>query len=445
VPRGAILLAVLTLGAYGMGLLRDRAFARTFGAGPELDAYNAALALPELVLNVLVISGLVAAFVPVYSGLARDGDEPAHAFGRLVLTIATLVMAAAVAVMFVAAPATVELVAPGFSAEQRELYVSLFRLMCATAVIFAASFTLGEVLVGKQRYLAYAIAPILYNGGIVGGTLLLGDSIGIYGAAVGTVAGASLHLAVRLVDVARAGFRIAVSLAVRMPAFAEYVRLAIPKMVSQPIEPLTFLYFTRVASDFAAGNVSAVSFARNFASVPVVVIGVQFAVAAFPILSRAAAAGEQSRFRSVLGMSGLSIAGLTVLAAVALYLLAGLAIEVLLGGGAFDAEDVALTTLILGAFAFSIPLESLTQLFARAVYATKNTILPVLASLAGLAATVVAIEALRSGLGIVALPAGYAIGMATKLAILTLVLPGRIGGIGRSPTAPGQVVGPSLP
>ena len=414
-----------------MGLLRDRAFARTYGAGAELDAYNAALALPELVLNILVVSGLVAAFVPLYSGLARDADEPAHAFGRVVLTVATLVMAVAVAVMFVFAPATAEIVAPGFGPAQRELYVSLFRLMCVTAVVFAASFTLGEILVGKQRYLAYATAPILYNAGIVGGTLLLGDAYGIYGAAIGTVVGALLHLAVRLVDVGRAGFRLAVSVAIRTPAFGQYIRLAVPKMVSQPIEPLTFLYFTRVATEFPPGSVSAVSFARNFASVPVVVIGVQFAIAAFPIMSRAAAAGESGRFRSVLGSSGVSIAGLTTLAAVALYLVGGLAIELLLGGGAFDADDVALTTLLLGAFAFSIPLESLTQLFARAIYATRNTILPVLASLAGLAATVVAVGALTDSLGIVALPAGYAVGMATKLALLTIALPSRIRGIGR--------------
>jgi putative peptidoglycan lipid II flippase len=436
VPRGAILLAVLTFGAYVMGLVRDRAFATTYGAGAELDAYNAALALPELVLNVLVISGLVAAFVPVYSGLARVGLGPADAFGRVVLTVATLVMAVAVGIMFVFAPETVDLVAPGFSAEQQSLYVSLFRLMSVTAIIFAASFTIGEVLVSRQRYLAYAIAPILYNAGIVAGTLLLGDSIGIYGAAIGTVAGALLHLAVRLSDVARAGFRLAVSFAVGLPAFAEYMRLAIPKMLSQPIEPLTFLYFTRVASEFPAGSVSAVSFARNFASVPVVVIGVQFAIAAFPILSRAAATGDRARFSTVLGWVGLSIAGLTTAAAIGLVVLGQPAIEVLLGGGAFDAEDVALTSLLLGAFALSVPLESLTQLFARGIYATRNTILPVLASLAGLGVTIIAIGTLTASLGIVALPGGFAVGMAVKLGLLVLATPGRIRGIGTPAAAP---------
>src|SRR5512134_3489881 len=80
IPRGALLLSVLTFGSYVMGLLRDRVFARTFGAGSDLDVYNAALALPELVLDVLVTAGLSAAFVPVFTRLRADRAAEAEGF-----------------------------------------------------------------------------------------------------------------------------------------------------------------------------------------------------------------------------------------------------------------------------------------------------------------------------------------------------------------------------
>ena len=73
--RGAIVLSVLTFAGYAMGLVRDRMFARTFGAGAELDAYNAAFVLPELALDVLVAGGLVAPFVPVFIGLKTEASE----------------------------------------------------------------------------------------------------------------------------------------------------------------------------------------------------------------------------------------------------------------------------------------------------------------------------------------------------------------------------------
>ena len=71
-PRGAVLLSALTFAAYVMGLVRDRTFARTFGAGSELDVYNAALILPELALDVLVVAGLSSAFVPVFARIRHD-------------------------------------------------------------------------------------------------------------------------------------------------------------------------------------------------------------------------------------------------------------------------------------------------------------------------------------------------------------------------------------
>src|SRR5919204_3323530 len=202
-PQGALLLSVLTFGSYLMGLVRDRFFARTFGAGAELDAYNAAFVVPELLFDVIVAGGLAAPFVPVFSKLATEDQEAAHDFGRTVLTVGLIVMAALSALLFVIAPVTVEVVAPSFGPEQRDLYTRLFRVMCLTPLIFTASIALGEVLVAKRRFLFYGLAPLLYNGGIVAGTVLLGSELGIFGAAVGALLGALLHLGIRLAGILR--------------------------------------------------------------------------------------------------------------------------------------------------------------------------------------------------------------------------------------------------
>ena len=434
-PRGAILLAVLTFGGYAMGLVRDRIFARTFGAGTELDAYNAAFVLPELALDVLVAGGLAAPFVPIFLGLRESGggDGAAHEFGQTILTLAVLVMAIASAVLFVLAPFTVSVIAPGFQATaERELYTGLFRVMCVTPVIFAASIALGEVLVADRRFLFYGLAPLLYNGGIVAGTLLFAGRLGIYGAALGAVLGALLHLGIRVVGIGRTGFRIRPRLAVRTAAVREFVRLMIPKMASHPIDPLTFLYFTALATRFGAGSVSAVSFARNFQSVPVSLIGVSIAVAAFPILSAAVASGDRPAFVRTLATNLATTAVLTSGAAIGLFILSRVVIAVLLGGGAFGSEDVALTAGLLAAFALSIPLESLTHLLARAFYATHNTLIPVLASVAGLVVIVVVGESLAPSLGITAIPIAFTAGSLTKVVTLAALVRPRVRGIGVS-------------
>src|SRR5919106_5078147 len=93
IPEGAALLSVLIFGSYLLGLVRDRIFARTFGAGPELDAYNAAFVLPELLLDVLVEAGLAAPFIPIFLKLRAVGDgSEADRFARTILTGAVSVM-----------------------------------------------------------------------------------------------------------------------------------------------------------------------------------------------------------------------------------------------------------------------------------------------------------------------------------------------------------------
>jgi putative peptidoglycan lipid II flippase len=168
--------------------------------------------------------------------------------------------------------------------------------------------------------------------------------------------------------------------------------------------------------------VSAVSFARNFQSVPVSLIGVSFSLAIFPTLSAAWAAGDRSGYVAALRTNVLTIAVLTVGAAAGLFLVGGLAIRILLGGGAFDAEDVALTTLVLSVFALSVPFDALSHPLSRGIYATHNTIYPVLASVLALVVTVGTAGWLAPQVGIVAIPLGFTAGAAAKVVALLIGL-----------------------
>lgn len=419
-PRGGVLLSVLLFGSYGMGLLRDRIFARSFGAGAELDAYNAAFVLPELLLDVLVEAGLAAPFIPIFLRLRAGGDAfRADDFARAILTAGVVVMGTAAVLMFVFAEATTALIAPGFTGAQRDLYVSLFRVMLVTPILFAASLTLGQVLLAEQRFFWYGLPPLLYNGGIIVGTVAFSGSLGIYGPAIGAVLGASLHLGSRFIGLRNSTFRIGFGWRAPAESLREFARLMAPKMVSHPVEPMTFLFFTNIASGLAAGSVTVVSYARNFQSVPVSLIGVAFSLAVFPALSTAHARGDRRGFLRLLGTNLATIVVVTTAAAAILAVIGELAIRILLGGGAFDETDVVRTGSVLAAFAISIPFESATHLLSRAIYATEHTVLQVLASLAGLGVTIGATLALVGGAGILAVPLGFGIGQAAKVLLLS--------------------------
>ncbi len=390
VPSGAIVLSVLSLAYFAMGIVRNRVFANTYGAGAELDAYNAAFRIPEIALDVLVAAGLTAPFVPIFSSLRRDREDDANDFGRTVLTGVVGVMGIASIVLFVAAPWLGERVGSSFDAATQDLYVQLMRINCVAQVMFAASIAIGEILVANRRFVFYALAPILYTTGIVLGTVLFAGTYGVIATAWGAVAGAAAHLGIRVAGSLRTSFRIRPMWRIHTPAVREFVRLMIPRMVSHPIEPLMFTYFTVLAASLGVGSVSSVNFAADYQVVPVSLIGISFSLAVFPTLSAAYAAGERATFSSLLRRNLAAIATLTILAAIALYVLSGTLVSVLLGGGKFDADDVTRTSAVVAAFALSVPFDALAYPLSRGLYATHDTIRQVAASFVGLGVVVVA-------------------------------------------------------
>jgi putative peptidoglycan lipid II flippase len=430
IPRGALILSFLSFGYFAMGIVRNRVFANTFGAGAELDAYYAAFRLPEIALDVLVAAGLTAPFVPIYTSLRRDDVGGADRFARTVLTGAIGLMTLASVTLFVLAPWIGDRFA-GFDGPTRSMYVDLLRINCFSQVLFAASFALGEVLVAHRRFVSYALAPILYTGGIVLATVVFADRFGIVATAWGAVAGAGAHLAVRAIGTLRTSFRVGLSVAVRTPAFREFVRLMLPRMASHPIELLMFTWFTILATGLGPGSVTSFNFASDYQVVPILLIGAPFSLAVFPVLSAAFADGDIRTFRVVLGRSLVSVAALTTISAAALFILSGTVVQVLLGGGRFGPDDAARTAVVVAAFAISIPFDALAYPLSRGLYATHDTIRQAIASFAGLGIVAVVSALLVGPVGILAIPLAYAAGMAAKDLLLGLFLARRLRSLGQ--------------
>jgi putative peptidoglycan lipid II flippase len=431
-PRGALLLSVLSLGYFATGIARNRVFANTFGAGSEIDAYYAAFRLPEIALDVLVAAGLTAPFVPIFTSLKRENEDAANGFGRTVLTGAILVMALASTVIFLVAPWIADWL-EGFDEATRSLYVDLLRINCVAQVLFAASFALGEILVANRRFLAYALAPILYSGGIVVATVLFAGTFGIAATAWGAVAGAAAHLGVRLVGTLRTSFRIRPELHVRTPAFREFIRLMLPRMVSHPVELLMLTWFTVLATRIGPGGVSSLNLALDYQVVPILLVAAPFSLAVFPTLSAAFADRDGATFRAVLRRNVVTVAILTILAATALFVLSGTLVDVLLGGGRFGADDVSRTTAMVAVFALSVPFDALAYPLSRGLYATHDTIRQAASSFVALGVVVVVSSLLVGPAGILAIPLGYAAGVAAKDLLLALFLLQRLRRVRISP------------
>ena len=428
-PRGAVILGTLFVVNAGSGFLAKKVLAHVFGAGPETDALTSATYLVSFPVTILVLGGVVGPFLPLFVGLKDEAEEAAREFARTILTAALITVGLAIAALFILAPQIASIAVPGFEASERDLYVNLVRVVCAGQLAIAASMVLGEVLVAERRWWTYGLAEFASYAGLAAGAFLLGGPMGIYGAAIGSLVGGLAHLGVRLVGIYRTTFRPRLSLSLRTKGVGEFAWLILPRMASSALVWFFAAYFTRIASTLAPGSTTSVAYAQDFQSTAENVVGVAFALAAFPALSAAAAAGDRSGFRRIFRTNFLTIAFFSILAAAALAALAGF-IAGLFKGGAFDDTDASRLTLVLVILAISVPFESLVELLARAIMATHNTLEPTIAVLVGFIAGVVVTTTLSTGVGLAALPIGYVTFQAVRVIVLGLFLRPRMSRIG---------------
>src|SRR3989344_3569960 len=256
--QAAYLLAALTLASQVLALLRDRTFAHTFGAGEVLDLYYAAFRVPDLVFA--LVSSLVSAYViiPRITGMDREATR------KLLSESATFLFAfgglLCVALAFLM-PQLLALLYPSFIASPLHgEFVLLARILLLQPILLGLSGVIASVTQVHRRFFLYALSPVLYNLGIILGTVVFYPRWGLPGIGVGVVIGAVGYLAVHIPVVIEAG----VLPRLRLPRFAHMapiVRDSIPRSLALGMSSITVLVLTAIASRIGTGSVSVFTFA----------------------------------------------------------------------------------------------------------------------------------------------------------------------------------------
>ncbi len=379
--------AALLLGAAGLlsrllGILRDRFLAGTFGAGRELDVYYAAFQIPDFMSVLFLFGAGSAAILPIFQEyLARDRDEARRLISELslVFVVGAVIFSAAAAL---AAPFLVSFIAPGFGAEDRALTAALARIMLLSPILLGLSSIFSSVVQSFQRFLAFALAPILYNIGIIIGIFAFVPLWGVAGLAGGVILGATLHFLTQFITVRRLGFSPStklsfVSYEAKLRRFPEGVRrviaLSFPRVLSVSLSNLTLLIIVAIGSTLAAGSIAVMQLAYNLYFVPLGVFGTSYAIAIFPRISRAFIVRDAGEFFRELYLGIRTIFFWTAPSTIILIVLRAHIVRVALGAGEFGWEDTRLTAAALAAFSLAVVSGALLSLLIKGFYALENT------------------------------------------------------------------------
>ena len=428
--RSALIVAVFFGLEKVLGFARQLLIARQFRLSAELDAFNAANNIPDLIF-VLVSGGTLAlAFIPVLSEtLEKKGRTAAWDLFSRIANLVFLVAAGLSIVIALLADVLVRgVVTPGFSLEQQRLVADLMRLNLISTLIFSVSGLVMAGLQANQHFLLPAMAPSMFDLGMLVGVLILAPEtgyqlgplhlpafgLGIHGLVYGGILGALLYLGIQVPGLIRYRFRWTPAINLRHPGVLQVLNLLGPRMVTVGFIQVVFILQDNFASWLVEGSVSALVYGWLFMQVPETIIGTAIATVLLPTISELIARNDFDGFREALNKAVRVILALTI--PVAAILSTGL--RPLVGLLGFEATAADLVVWTGRAYMLGIIGHALLEIAARGFYARQDAITPML--LSGLATLLFAglAWALARPLGAPGIALANAIAFTTEALIL---------------------------
>ncbi|HLD31666.1 MAG TPA: murein biosynthesis integral membrane protein MurJ [Patescibacteria group bacterium] len=422
VTGAALVLGLASFASRLIGIGRDRIFAHYFGAGDILDTYYAAFRIPDLVYNLIVVGALSSGFIPVFVELSLRDKQKAWKITSAIINILGLILVIICGLLWIFTPQIMPYLVPGFGAEKIAQTILLTRIMYLSPIILGISGIVNGVIQAKRNFFIYSLTPILYNLGIIIGTIFLFPIFGLAGLAYGVILGAVLHLLTQIPTLYQHGYHYRPILLWRDRDVHTIFRLTIPRALSMGVSQINLIVTTTLASTLALGSVAIFNLASNLQAFPVSIIGISFAVAVFPILTESfaekhldnLAAQISATIRQVLFF----ISPLTII----FLLLRAQIVRVVLGSGEFDWQDTITTADTLAFFTLSLFAQCLIHLLARGFYAIRDTKTPFYIAIIAAIVNISSAIYLKNILGVPGLALAFTISAIFQMAMLWFML-----------------------
>lgn len=395
IQLAAVLLAGSTLTSSFLGLYRDRLLNGLYSGTPTgevaLDSYTYAFSVPDFMFIILVSGALSVTFIPVFNQRMATGNKKSawELSSSLINFMALISLVVSVLIMVFAEPLITHVIAPGLDESSRELAVSMMRVIAINPFLFSIATVIASIQQAVGRFTFYALAPTIYNIGIIIGALFFTDGItifgvqlfegGIMGVALGVVLGSILQLIISAIGLIGLGFDYQFKVFWRNKGFRKVIRMLPARSIDQGMDYFVGLVELRIASFMESGVARALQQALTLHTMPINLIGVAISTAAFPSMTESLGAGDKDRFRLELQKIIRVIVWLALPIATITFFTRGYIVSFIKNGGE------PLWAGLLGALVGAILFRSVYHIAARSFYAQQDTKTPLYISIFSIA------------------------------------------------------------
>jgi putative peptidoglycan lipid II flippase len=360
------------------GFFRLMVIAYVGGRSGDVDAYQVAFFIPEI-LNHMVASGFLSiTFIPIFSRyLAENQEAQGWQVFSIVMTGFGSLLLLFIIIAYTFAPELVAVIARGRPDPTfRENVIRMTRIIMPAQFFFFTGGLFMAVQFAKEKFLLPALAPILYNLGIIAGGIFLSSRFGMEGFSWGVLAGAFTgNFAIQYWGARRVGMKLSLTFDFKHPDLKRYVKLTLPLMFGLTMFFSMEIFKLFFGSYLPPGGIADLEYGLRTMMLLVAFFGQAVGVASYPFMARLVAENKMHEMNQLLNNT-LRYLSLVIPFSVLLMVLRHEVVLILFQRGKFDATATdhlaaVLIFLLVGAFAAAA-----NTIVPRAYYATQDTLFP---------------------------------------------------------------------
>jgi putative peptidoglycan lipid II flippase len=233
------------------------------------------------------------------------------------------------------------------------------------------------ILQSHNLFFIPAIAPVVYNVGIIIGIVFLTATYGLWAPVIGVGIGACFFMFIQIPPLIKLGYRQKFTIHIHDEGVKEVGKLMLPRTLGLAVTQVDTTVDLILSTLLGARMVTVFNFAQQLQQLPIGLFGATVAQAALPILSQSTASGDKDQFKKTLE-SAINQIMFFVMPISALFIVLRIPIvRVVFGASRYDWQATVMTGMTLSAFSVSLFAQAISQLLTRAFYAHYDTFTPV--------------------------------------------------------------------
>jgi putative peptidoglycan lipid II flippase len=406
-----------------LGFALQIALAALFGTSRDMDAFLAAMTIPNL-FTIILFGALSITFVPVFVEYQIRGSEQDAWMvvgGFLIITTGALTAIAMLLAVF--AEPVIALTVPGFAQDGAvfRLTLQLFYIMLPAIIFSGVGGLLRSVYHARRQYMVASWVPVINSLVLVLGTILLAPVLGVIAVAVSTLLG-SLAQLLLLIPIMGRIFPLQIGVALHHPGVRRVLLLMLPWVAGAIFYKSNTLIDRFIASDLDVGTISSLGYAYRLMTAVSQVLTQGISMVLFPLMAAYVASGDLDRLR-VVSTRGIRLTLLLALPVATFIAVARIPfVRLFFEYGRFDANSTAQTGVMLTAYLGAFVSGAIGSVLTYIFYARQETATVAVIGVSGFLINLGAALWLTPVMGGVAPAVAFSLAATWNLLIMTAIL-----------------------